>query len=337
MQVKPNISIQNHNTFGINVTAKHFVSVTSLKELKQALQLQEYPNKFLLSGGSNILLTKDIDALVIQLNLKGISIVSEDENQVLVKAAAGEIWHEFVLWCIDNNFGGLENMSLIPGKVGTAPIQNIGAYGVELKDTFMACEALDRATLKTRVFSNKECHFDYRNSVFKQELKGKYVITNVTFKLTKNKHVLQTNYGAIQKELEKNNITNPNIKDISNAVIAIRQSKLPNPKEIGNAGSFFKNPIISTTAFKAIQENFPEIPSYPVSKNTVKVPAGWLIEKAGFKGKRFGNYGVHTKQALVLVNYSDAKGTDILKLSKIIQNTIKRIFNISIEAEVNIL
>ncbi|MGB1308770.1 MAG: UDP-N-acetylmuramate dehydrogenase [Oceanihabitans sp.] len=336
MQIKHNISLKKYNTFGIDVSAKHFASVGTLKDLKHIL-LQEFPNKLILGGGSNMLLTKNVDALVIHLNLKGIQIVSEKESHVLVKAEAGENWHEFVLWCINNNFGGLENMSLIPGNVGTAPIQNIGAYGVELKDSFVACEALEIKTLKTKTFSNAECNFGYRNSVFKQEFKGQYIITNVTFKLSKQNHNLRTNYGAIQEELDKNNISKPSIKDISNAVIAIRQSKLPDPKEIGNSGSFFKNPIVEKEIFQALQLNFPNIPNYPVSENTVKIPAGWLIEKAGFKGKRFGNYGVHKKQALVLVNYNDAKGSDILKLSQIIQDTVKRIFNIAIETEVNII
>jgi UDP-N-acetylmuramate dehydrogenase len=241
-----------------------------------------------------------------------------------------------VIWCIEHDFGGIENLSLIPGNVGTAPIQNIGAYGVELKDVFESCEALhiESGTIKT--FTNKDCQFDYRNSVFKNELKGKYIILSVIFKFSKKHHTIKTDYGAISNELENQNILNPTIKDVSNVVIAIRSSKLPDPKEIGNSGSFFKNPIISKKQFDMLKQNFSEIPSYSISKELVKVPAGWLIEHAGFKGKTFGNYGVHKNQALVLVNYDNANGKDILNLSKLIQETIKRIFDINLEAEVNI-
>lgn len=337
MHIKTDISLKPYNTFGIDVNAKHFVSVTSIPELKSVLKLKEYPNKLILGGGSNMLLTKAINALVIHINLKGISIISQEDTSVLVKAEAGENWHEFVLWCINKDFGGLENMSLIPGNVGTSPIQNIGAYGVELKDHFVSCEVLNLETLTIETFNKVDCNFGYRNSIFKQQAKGQYIILNVVFKLTKSNHVLRTNYGAIQSQLEVMNITKPTIKTISEAVIAIRESKLPNPKKIGNSGSFFKNPIIPIEDFKRLQSNFPEVPSYKVSDKEVKVPAGWLIEKAGFKGKTFGNYGVHKKQALVLVNYGGAQGKDILLLSKLIQKTIYRIFNVSIEAEVNIL
>lgn len=337
MQIQHNISLKPYNTFGIDVTAKHFVSVSNITDLIDLLKLKEYPDKLILGGGSNMLLTKNQNLLVIHINIKGISIISEDEDHVLVKANAGENWHNFVLWCLNNNFGGIENMSLIPGNVGTAPIQNIGAYGVELKDTYVSCEALSLEHHKIESFSKEVCNFGYRNSIFKQELKGKYIITNVTFKLTKRNHKLNINYGTITSQLEKTNIKNPTIQDVSRAVIAIRESKLPNPKDIGNSGSFFKNPVILKSQYNTLLKNFKDIPNYPVSNDEVKIPAGWLIEKAGFKGKRFGNYGVHKKQALVLVNYGDAKGDDILKLSKLIQKTVQRIFNISIEAEVNIL
>lgn len=337
MRILHNISLKDYNTFGIDAKARHFISVNNFPELISVLQLKDYPNKLILGGGSNILLTKDVDALVIHINLKGATIINEDTNHAFIKASAGENWHEFVLWCLDNNFGGLENMSLIPGNVGTSPIQNIGAYGVELKDHFVSCEALNLDTLEIEIFKNEDCNFGYRNSVFKNEAKNKYIILSVVFKLTKKEHQLHTNYGAIISQLEEMQIKAPTIKDVSNAVIAIRQSKLPDPKKIGNSGSFFKNPVISIDVFNKLKENFPKAPSYPVTENTVKVPAGWLIETAGFKGKTFGNYGVHKNQALVLVNYGGAKGKDILELSKLIQKTIYRIFNISIEAEVNIL
>lgn len=337
MQITHNISLKPYNTFGIDAKAKHFVSVSSIDELKQVLELTEYPNRFILGGGSNMLLTKDLDLLVIHINTKGISIISEASDFVQVKANAGENWHEFVMWCINKNFGGIENLSLIPGNVGSAPIQNIGAYGVELKDTFWSCEALSLETKKIVTFTKEDCQFDYRNSIFKQHAKGKYIIISVTFNLTKNNHQLHVNYGTISSQLEMMKISNPTIHDISKAVIDIRTQKLPNPKEIGNSGSFFKNPVITKSHYQTLLENFEDMPNYAVSENEVKIPAGWLIEKAGFKGKRFGDYGVHRHQALVLVNYGNAKGSDILKLAELIQNTIKRLFDISIEAEVNIL
>ncbi|WP_281846955.1 UDP-N-acetylmuramate dehydrogenase [Olleya namhaensis] len=336
MQILNNISLKPYNTFGIDVNAKQFVSVKNIADLKAVFSTNKIEDTFILGGGSNMLLTKDVDKLVIHLDLKGKTIISKTETEVFIESQAGENWHEFVLWTLNQDFGGLENLSLIPGNVGTSPIQNIGAYGIELKDNFYACTALNLETLELEKFSNADCKFGYRNSIFKQEAKGHYIITSVVFKLSVKNHTLHTNYGAITAQLEQNNITQPTIQEVSNAVIAIRESKLPNPKEIGNSGSFFKNPVISNTAFSKLQEKFPNAPHYTISDTEVKVPAGWLIETAGFKGKTFGNYGVHKKQALVLVNYSDAKGDDILKLSKLIQNTIYRIFNISIEAEVNI-
>lgn len=337
MQIKKNISLKPYNTFGVDVTTKHFVSVSTINELKQVLNLPNYPEKFILGGGSNLLLTKDFNGLVIHINLKGISVANETENSIEVTAQAGENWHDFVSWCLKHNYGGLENLSLIPGNVGTAPIQNIGAYGIELKDFFVSCEALDISNQSIHHFDKSACNFGYRNSIFKQEAKGKYIICSVTFQLTKGSHKLHTAYGAIANELKNMEIASPTIQDVSKAVIAIRNSKLPNPKELGNSGSFFKNPVISTKNFDQLKEQFPEAPGYPISKKEVKVPAGWLIEQAGFKGKRFNNYGVHKKQALVLVNYGNANGSEILKLAQLIQETINRLFNITIEAEVNIL
>ncbi len=337
MHIQHNISLKSYNTFGIDAKAKYFVSVNSLGELQEVLKLKTHPDKFILGGGSNMLLTKDIDALVIHVNLKGIEMVSKHNGEVIVKANAGENWHEFVLWCLDHDFGGVENLSLIPGNIGSAPIQNIGAYGVELKDIFVSCEAIDIKTLKLKSFTKSDCKFDYRESIFKQGAKGQFVITSILLQLSSNEHKLNTGYGAIFDQLLDMNIKNPTIQDISKAVIEIRQSKLPDPKDIGNSGSFFKNPVISKQQFKALKTIFPDIPSYVVSEKKIKIPAGWLIEQAGFKGKTFGNYGVHKKQALVLVNYGGAEGKNILKLARLIQNTIKRIFDINIETEVNII
>nr|WP_321222170.1 UDP-N-acetylmuramate dehydrogenase [uncultured Psychroserpens sp.] len=337
MQIQNNISLKPYNTFGIDVKAKHFVSVNTVDELRTIFTSEKFPKKFILGGGSNMLLTKDIDALVIHLNLKGKNILSQTNNDVKIEAKAGENWHEFVLWTLDKNFGGLENLSLIPGNVGTSPIQNIGAYGVELKDVFSSCNALNLDTLEVENFTKDACDFGYRNSIFKQHAKGKYIITSVIFNLTAKQHNLNTNYGAITSELENMNIEQPTIQDVSKAVISIRQSKLPDPKEIGNSGSFFKNPVIDKDDFLKLQANFPDMPHYTVSQTQIKIPAGWLIEQAGFKGKTFKNYGVHKKQALVLVNYGGASGNDILKLSQLIQETVSRIFGINIEAEVNIV
>lgn len=284
-----------------------------------------------------MLLTKDIDKLVVYIDIKGISIDRENENEVHLTVNAGENWHEFVLWCIDQNYGGLENLSLIPGNAGTCPIQNIGAYGVEVKDLITKVEGLEIDTVKRIEFSNKDCQFEYRNSIFKNELKGKIVLTSVSFCLTKKSHKINASYGAIETELATKNITTPTIKDISEAIISIRRSKLPDPKKIGNSGSFFKNPVISRKQFHKIQTKYPTIPSYIVSNNEIKVPAGWLIQTAGFKGKRFGNYGVHEKQALVLVNYGNASGKEIYQLAQSIQKSILEIFEIDLEIEVNII
>jgi len=337
VNIQENISLKTYNTFGIDAKAKYFVSVNTIDELLEIIKSKNHPTKFILGGGSNMLLTHNIDALVVHINLKGKSIISQEDNTVKVQAAAGENWHQFVQWCLSHGFGGVENLSLIPGNVGTAPIQNIGAYGVELKDVFDSCEALHISSGTIKKFTKEECLFDYRNSIFKSELKGEYIILNVTFKLTVKDHIIKTGYGAIINELEQQNIDNPTINEVSNAVIAIRSSKLPDPEKIGNSGSFFKNPVIAKSQYKSLKQNFPGMPSYEISDSLVKVPAGWLIEHAGFKGKVFGNYGVHKNQALVLVNYGNAKGEDIKKLAYLIQKTILQIFNIKLEAEVNII
>jgi UDP-N-acetylmuramate dehydrogenase len=341
MTIIPNFSLKKYNTFGIEAKAKQFVAVHSLADLKKILQHNKQQTSkesiFVLGGGSNMLLTQDIQALVIHIDLKGKQIIKEDEDFVWVESQAGENWHQFVLWTIDQNFGGLENMSLIPGNVGTTPVQNIGAYGTEVKDTFISCTAMKIATQEMKTFSKHDCNFGYRESIFKQELKDQYIITSVVFKLTKRNHKINTSYGDITAALEKMQVLTPGLKDVSNAVIAIRRTKLPDPAELGNSGSFFKNPIITKTDYERAKTLYPAMPHYVISDTHVKVPAGWLIEQAGFKGKRFGDAGVHKNQALVLVNYGNATGQEILDISKEIQKTIFEKFGIMIEAEVNVI
>ncbi len=336
MEVHHNQSLKNYNTFGIDVKARTFVSVDSVESLKKILSKTYASELFILGGGSNILLTRDVEATVVHVNLKGKKVIAEDEDHVWVEAMAGENWHEFVRWCIQQGFGGVENLSLIPGNVGTAPMQNIGAYGVELKHVFEECKALNIQTLQSKVFSKKACKFGYRESVFKKDLKGQFIIVSVVFKLTKKNHVLHLRYGSIKEELSEMGIDNPGIEEVSQAVIKIRQSKLPDPNKIGNSGSFFKNPIVSRSAFEKLQQKFPDIPAYKISDKRVKIPAGWLIDHAGFKGYREGDAGVHKNQALVLVNYGNASGTEILSLARKIQEKIKEDYHIQLEPEVNI-
>lgn len=336
MKILSNISLKPYNTFGIDVAAHKFVEVINVEELRETLQNMYASELFILGGGSNMLLTKDVEKTVVHINLKGREIVEETGDEAVVKAMAGENWHEFVLYCISNNLGGLENLSLIPGNVGTAPIQNIGAYGVEIKDSFESCMALDLQTLQLKTFTREECRFGYRDSIFKNDAKGKYVITSVNFRLRKKDHQLNTSYGSIDLYLEEKGVKDPTIGDISKAVIEIRESKLPNPKELGNSGSFFKNPVVSKKKLEVLQTQFPEIPFYVVDENLVKVPAGWLIERTGLKGYREGDAGVHKKQALVLVNYGNATGKEILALSRKVQKKVREMFGIEIQPEVNI-
>ncbi len=343
MKIQENISLKKLNTFGVDVSAKYFSEVTSVEELvevlKQAQSLINSTNQpiLFLGGGSNILFTKDYDGLVIQLNLKGISEEKIGENEVLVTAKAGENWHQFVQFCLNKNYGGLENLSLIPGNVGTSPMQNIGAYGTEIKDTFVSCKVLNLENFEVETLNSEQCRFGYRDSIFKQEGKGKYVILEVTFKLTTDNHSIKTEYGAIKSELENLGIENPTIQDVSKAVINIRESKLPNPKEIGNAGSFFKNPTIPLVQFEALQQKFENIQGYP-NRSFVKVPAGWLIEQCGWKGKQIGNVASHKLQALVIVNATgNATGKEIFDFSTMIIDSVKEKFGIELEREVNII
>ena len=339
MKIQENISLKNYNTFGVEAKAHYFVEVHDLHELKYATEFAKINHiKILfLGGGSNLLFTQDFDGLVIKLNLKGISEENLDENHVLVSAKAGENWHEFVLYTLSKNYGGLENLSLIPGNVGTCPIQNIGAYGTEIKDHFVSCKALNLETSEIEELSLEDCKFGYRDSIFKTSAKGKYVIVEVTFRLTSQNHLIKTEYGAISTELKSLGIENPTIQEVSKTVINIRQSKLPNPAEIGNAGSFFKNPSIPLEQFENLKEKFPEIQGY-ANGDWVKVPAGWLIENAGWKGKQIGNVASHKLQALVIINATGkASGKEIYDFSTQIIDSVKEKYGIELEREVNIL
>ncbi|AZA75475.1 UDP-N-acetylmuramate dehydrogenase [Chryseobacterium indoltheticum] len=337
--MQENFSLKPFNTFGVEAKAKYFVEVNTVEELIETLKhsnTQTLPLLFL-GGGSNILFTKDFDGLAIQLNLKGISEEFLNKNEVLVTAKAGENWHEFVMYCLGKNYGGLENLSLIPGNVGTSPMQNIGAYGTEIKDHFVSCKVLNLQTLEVETFDLEKCRFGYRDSIFKQEGKNQYVILEVSFKLTTQNHSIKTEYGAIKSELENLGIINPTIQDVSKAVINIRQSKLPDPKKIGNAGSFFKNPTIPLAQFEDLKLKFENIQGYP-NGNFVKVPAGWLIEQCGWKGKQIGNVASHQLQSLVIINATgNASGKEIFDFSALIIDSVKEKFGIELEREVNIL
>ncbi len=331
-----NNSLKRYNTFGLDANARDIFRVRSISGLRKKLKDNDLVI-YILGGGSNILLTGDVDSLVLKNELRGKSIVSRDAEGVKVAVRSGENWHQFVLWSLENGLAGLENLSLIPGTLGAAPIQNIGAYGVELKDIFEGLEAMNLETGKIHFFEKEECQFGYRDSIFKRELKGKYFITKIFLRLQDaEKAKVSVEYGAIRQILEGKNITQPTVKDVSNAVIEIRQSKLPDPKVLGNSGSFFKNPVVSKSHFLSVQQNFPDIVFYDLPDGTVKVPAGWLIEHAGWKGKRIGNTGSHARQALVLVNYGGATGAEIKALSDEIIASVKGKYDIALEREVNI-
>jgi UDP-N-acetylmuramate dehydrogenase len=334
MTVQHQYPLQSLNTFGIKAHAEYFSSFSSKEELIELLGKTQKPLT-ILGGGSNILLTKDISGTVLKNEISEIEITHEDNDSLTVKVGGGVVWHDFVMWSIEHNLGGIENLSLIPGSVGAAPMQNIGAYGVEIKSVFEELEAvhIDNKTVKT--FSNADCQFAYRYSIFKGELKGQYIICHVTFKLSKHPQ-FNTSYGAIEEELKAMGASK-SLESVSQAVINIRQRKLPNPKDIGNSGSFFKNPTIPKAKFEQLKTQFPNIVGYPNGEQSVKVAAGWLIDHAGWKGYRKGDAGVHKNQALVLVNYGTAQGNEILTLSKDIQKSIQETFGIELEAEVNII
>ncbi|MEQ1554198.1 MAG: UDP-N-acetylmuramate dehydrogenase [Ferruginibacter sp.] len=344
MQLQQNFQLKDYNTFGINVYAKYFGTFSTLNELQYLLQdtnnyckaVNSKSNTLILGGGSNILFTKNYDGIVLKNEILDIEKINEDEDNIFVKVGAGIMWHDFVLYCIENDFAGVENLSFIPGTVGASPIQNIGAYGVEIKDVFFELEAYNISEKKNIVFSQSNCEFGYRDSIFKNKFKDQFVIISVTFKLNKTP-IFKTSYGAIAAELEKNGVENLSIKAVSDAVIAIRKSKLPNPSQIGNAGSFFKNPTIDNDYFEKLKIKFPNIVGYVVSKTHTKLAAGWLIEQCGWKGFREADAGCHQNQALVLVNYGKAQGTQIYNLSTNIIESVKNKFGVQLQREVNII
>ncbi|MEM0996555.1 MAG: UDP-N-acetylmuramate dehydrogenase [Bacteroidota bacterium] len=339
MEIYHDVDLQPYNTFGISVRARQFARIHSQDDVRELLasgHLHAAP-RLVLGGGSNVLLTRDFPGLVLSIAVTGRRIVSEDAEQLVLEVGAGENWHDLVWHCVDQGWGGIENLSLIPGLMGAAPIQNIGAYGVELKDVFAYLDAMFVETGEVQRFHRDDCRFGYRDSVFKRELKGKVVILRVALHLRKTPHQLVTHYGAVATELEKAGKTAPTIRDVSEAVIGIRQSKLPDPAVIGNAGSFFKNPIIDTAKFAALKEKYPDLPGYPAPEGYTKLPAAWLIDRAQWKGKRFGNYGVHDRQALVLVNHGGASGQDIYDLSSRILESVREVYGVELEREVNII
>lgn len=338
-EVQFDVSLKPYNTFGIDVRAKAFCRIESLDQLSaiRELYLQYQPEILVLGGGSNVLLTKDFNGLVLMNSLKGIEVRAENQQQVELFATSGENWHELVMWAVSQNFGGIENLSLIPGSVGAAPIQNIGAYGVELKDVLKDVHAYHWETGTHRVFSNEACRFGYRDSIFKREEKGSYFITGITLLLEKNPTQFKTSYGDILKVLKDGGIVQPTVAAISDAVINIRSSKLPDPAVLGNAGSFFKNPVVEASHFSRLKALFPDMPSFPQEDDTVKIPAAWLIERCGWKGRKVGHTGNHASQALVIVNYGGATGEEIWQHAMAVQQSVKEQFGIVLEPEVNVV
>jgi UDP-N-acetylmuramate dehydrogenase len=337
MQIQQNISLLPYNTMGIDVKVRSFAAFSDADQLSQLLKARSASvPTLILGGGSNILFTKDYDGWVLKNEVKGMQVVAEDDHYVYVKAGAGENWHTFVEYCLQRNLAGVENLSLIPGNVGASPMQNIGAYGVEIKDVFQELEAFHLKDKKIQVFSLNDCDFGYRESVFKRRYRDQFVILSVTYRLHKTPQ-FNTSYGAIEQELERMNMKQLNIQAISQAVINIRRSKLPDPKDIGNTGSFFKNPSVPAAFFKDLQAAFPGIVGYANADGTVKLAAGWLIEQCGWKGVRRGDAGCHDKQALVLVNYGHATGKEIYDLSEDILQSVKAKFSVELEREVNIV
>ena len=333
--IRKNISLKKYNSFNIDVNAKEFVEVNSRDELIEIANRTKDKNVLYLGGGSNILFTRDFDGIVIHLNIKGVQFEKTNSDETVVQANAGENWNNFVEFCIKNNLGGIENLSMIPGNVGSAPVQNIGAYGVELKDVFLTCEVFNKNDFSIKTYNLEDCKFEYRNSIFKEN--KNLIILSVRLKLRNKNHKINSSYGGINDELKKLKISKPTIKDISNVVCSIRKRKLPDPKIIGNAGSFFKNPVVKKDKLEWIKKYFNDVPSYKLDDKNYKIPAAWLIESAGLKGKELDGFGIHKTQPLVLVNYGGAKGDDIYKLSLSIKEIIFKIFKIELETEVNII
>jgi UDP-N-acetylmuramate dehydrogenase len=338
MNIQESVSLKPHNTFGIDATAKYFSSFSSVEELNEIInsQFSVLNSQLILGGGSNILLTKSFDGLVLKNEIKGIEVVKEDDHHIYIKAGAGENWHQFVLYCVNNNYAGVENLSLIPGNVGASPMQNIGAYGVEIKELFSEMEAFHKKDKIVQKFFLEDCEFGYRESVFKNKYKDQFVIVNVTYRLNKRPS-FNTSYGAIRQELEKMGVQELTIQAISQAVVNIRSSKLPDPKQMGNAGSFFKNPILPNEEFNELKNAFPDIVSFRSGDDQTKLAAGWLIEQCGWKGYRKNDAGCYAKQALVLVNYGNASGKEIFELSEEIIQSVQQKFNVHLEREVNII
>jgi len=337
LQIQENVSLKNFNTFGIDVSARYFVEIGHEDELVELFMDPQWlqMERLVLGGGSNMLFVNDFDGLVIRMNIRGIEH-RINHNEVFVEAGAGEVWNDLVNFCVAREYAGIENLSLIPGSVGASPIQNIGAYGVELKDVFYSCQAFEIATGTFKKFTNEDCRFGYRDSIFKNELKEKYIITSVKFKLSLIPN-LNLKYGAIEQELTNRGITNPTIKDISQVVSHIRVSKLPDPSTIGNAGSFFKNPVITADQFEQLRSKFPEVVNYPAGNDLVKLAAGWLIEQCGWKGKVVGHTGTWKNQALVLVNHGEATGEEVYSFSSQIIDSVYRKFGVLLDREVNII
>lgn len=334
--IQHNVSLKSFNTFGIDVNAQSFIDITTENDIIELLADDITKAPFLiLGGGSNVLFTKAFPGLVIKLSIPGITSEMVGDH-IEVTAGAGVVWHDLVMFCVDNGFAGMENLSLIPGTVGASPVQNIGAYGVELKDVFQSCTAFEISSGVKKTFNYDDCAFGYRDSVFKQELKGKYIISSVVFRLTAQPK-LNTQYGAIQEELQSRNIDHPTIKDISDVVSSIRVGKLPDPSTIGNAGSFFKNPVVTAEEFAIVHAQFPEVVHYSLANGMEKLAAGWLIEQCGFKGVTVGNTGTWKYQALVLVNHGNATGTEVYSFSEQIINAVDAKFGVLLEREVNIL
>ena len=333
--IRKNISLKKYNSFNIDVNAKEFVEVNSKDELIEIANRTKDKNVLYLGGGSNILFTRDFDGIVIHLNIKGVQFEKINSDETVVQANAGENWNNFVEFCIKNNLGGIENLSMIPGNVGSAPVQNIGAYGVELKDVFLTCEVFNKNDFSIKTYNLEDCKFEYRNSIFKEN--KNLIILSVRLKLRNKNHKINSSYGGINDELKKLKISKPTIKDISNVVCSIRKRKLPDPKKIGNAGSFFKNPVVKKDKLEWIKKYFNDVPSYKLDDKNYKIPAAWLIESAGLKGKELDGFGIHKTQPLVLVNYGGARGEDIYKLSLSFKEIIFKIFKIELETEVNII